>query len=406
MVYDATFYQVLAPIALSLRLFTFGMLPIAFFSLKAQASVAGMAGQAEKARKLAIAAYVSPLIFIVFFWPTATPGLVFPMPTEDITAQTQYGKATPATFVLERLSYALDSTLVEVLAFDITISGQEAIREEKGMSNADISFNFLKLRGQFICKYVKTLWETGEEGRDEDTSFWGFLSSLGNLELMEFISKKIAALIYGLGSTLLLAIAYILVLLLGMVLIGLAFAARLALPMIMLLFMAVLPISYTLHGFKALIAGLKVMVSFLFMKFAVVLVIWGSFFLLEGIILNGYQMTLAPDSPLNAMVEQFEPGFLYTEAGSDMIFGLEQAHRLGKSSQSLSFTLISIIGMLFMLVWLVFKIPALISTFFGTTNPLDDALGSITILAAGSAQIFKNVGAAVKGGGKNSVKGA
>ena len=292
---------------------------------------------------------------LILYVPVSHPARFVGLPhlDQDIPVET-----TTGVFLLERASSLMDGILVDLFVFDVGTRALENQPEqvEEGShgsttipapSDSDILFSLIWQRGQFLGKAEYLLKEK------KDESVW--FNPLGGLD----------------ANYLLLVLGSAGMWLLSFLLYGLAVIVKVG-PLF------VYAIGCFMFGFSTVTnvtRGLAILIhsvmTMLLVKQVLFIVLYLGFFLIEGATFQGW-VAAAKDTDivLVDVPETFEPGFLYTPAGMQIMEAVDE--QLEKPS--LLDTMAIILGTLLAVFYFAIKSPSLIARYLGDVNQMEDIL--------------------------------
>jgi hypothetical protein len=405
--YDPIFYHTLTPLVLSYKLHAGTIFAAAFIFHWVRGSWYGSNGDFKAGSEFWKSSILSLLVYTICFVPVPNPGELIGFQDSDVDiSQTQFQQTTVAIFLIERLSYGTDSLAKSIISWDISIKAQEHLSEEyvsgpsavvqtsRTPNDSEIIYNFIILRAQFLNKIMKNMWNnedlkskgvTQEGDEDETLGTWELMKSLSSGQIVEYLSKQISAFLYNLSSALGMLAAFLILLIISFVLYLLAGLVKFAAVFVTGIVLFILPFAWFINGRKTLSVAFNLVVVYIPLKAVIVITVWLTFFMIEAIQLQGYR-EVATDYPIfTETLDQFEPGFMYTEAGSDILFVSETVMQLQRSAIVASKTLLSIIICLLCMVYIIIKAPSLISAMLGIQSMTDDLFTSIVFVAGAAA---------------------
>jgi hypothetical protein len=186
----------------------------------------------------------------------------------------------------------------------------------------------------------------------------------------------------------------------------LAGVARFAAMFVFIVVLFALPIAYAFRGLKALWTALGMILVYIFIKVVIVLIIWAGFMVLEGVALEQLLSYNDIDQEIQTLLTEADPGFIYTPAGVDIVMKAQQSSKAGVALGSLTMSLVVFMVVMVAMIFIAFKIPAMLSAIFGIQSLAEDSItGSLFIGASavtfGTAAIAK-VGDLFKGGSEEN----
>ncbi len=334
----------------------------------------------------------------------------FPDPSGPLVPSlliTEYLYRAPVRWAFDR-----DASIKAIADQDETLlhGSHAAIRTSRPPNNAEVMYSFIILRAQFIQKYYRNVWNHTEikaegkiQGEENKFGFWDLFKGLSGKQRIDYLTHQLVIMIYSLGATLALLSSFLVLMLISLILMAIAGLAKFAAVFVMGVFLLVLPIAYFIKGLKALVAGLNLLLSYLFLKGAVILVIWLGFFLLEGVVLQSY-LELAANYPnLQEILNQYKPGFLYT-AGQDILFINEQSAQMNLGYAAMAKTLLSMIVILLATIYITFKLPSILAAMFGVQSLGDDLFSSVFFIGGAAVSAGAALAGKFAGGAKSANK--
>lgn len=427
--YDATFYYALTPLAIALRWYAGSVLVAGFVWHMMRGSWRGVEAQSLRAAKSPFKdALLVFILYLFLYVPVPNPCQLvgwFEEDTDAAVQDTQWGVTTVGIMLFERLSYGVDSLVVGVLSWDGTVRAVQAqapetvdgpggsVQTVREASNVDILFNFITLRAQFVKKMALSFWYNRESPSpeqqkvmgdgDEAVGSWSILTMLSAEDRTEFLTKQITAFVLGLAGVLALLVATLVMIVVAYILFLVAGLFKFAAIFILGVFLLIFPFAFFFRGRKAFITAVNVCAMYVFLKGAVILTIWIGFFVLEGVVLESFSEVNVVDDVVSDFVENMGPGDLYTPAGQDTLMVREEqksvTHELvnmaghgAKAVNVFSKMIVSLIIVLLTTVYIVLKLPAIVSAILGVNSLSDDlVMSSLFIggMAASGGKLFR-----------------
>jgi len=409
--FEAVFYYALTPLACGFAPFAGSLAAAAVLWRWFRGSWAGVAQQPKSAWPFFKDAGLALFFFTLFYIPVPNPGRLIGFEDHDVDLQvTQTDETTVAIFMLERLSYGLDALMVQSLSWEASmaailaqeeayIEDDQPLRIARPPNSADAIYSFIVARAQFVKKYADLWWaqarlaEPEADNPDEPKkSFWGFVKALSPDQQIRFLVRQITAIFYSVAAFFGLAVFYLVFLAFSVVLLGLAGVGKYGAIFLFGIALFVYPFAYLLHGRKALLSILNALGGFLFLKAGAVLLCWLSFFIIEGVVLQGLMETMREQAHVQDMIAQAAPGYLYTQAGSELLTTAENLGGLHAGTMGVSRTLLAMLVVLLAMAYIALKLPALLSNLLGAQSMADDLNSSLIFI--GGALV--SMGAALK----------
>ena len=257
-------------------------------------------------------------------------------------------------------------------------------------TNADITYSFMVARVQFLNTFVSEMWNPSEtdRGKAEKTTdgsgFWGMFKALTGKQRADFLVKQFSQLLYRLSSTLFLLATMLLMIVIAFFLYLIAGLAKFAAIFVMAIFLFLLPFAYFWKGLDAIKTAIGYVLSFLFLKGVVFMIIWTGFYLIEAVVMQGYLELGADSQALTGLVERFKPGWMYTDAGSDILFLAEQPMQLLKGVSTKGKVLVSLLVVVLTMAYMLIKAPGYITQLFQFPQGNED-LATTSLFIAGTA---------------------
>jgi len=401
--YDATFYYTLTPLVLGLAWYAGAVLSASVLFHWIRGAWSGVQGHQERAFSAWKSAGLALLLFILFYAPIPNLGEIIGFRDDDVQIEkTDYGRATIAVFLLERVSYGVDDLLRRVLSWDVTVAALEGQRETsvsgeaatvrtaRPPNSSDIVYAFVVLRAQFITRYYRQLWRRPSaepaEGEQEENrmGIFSLIKNLSGPQRTEFLTKQLTEWLYSLSASLGLIFFILVFMIISLILFVIAGLVKYAAMFLMATFLFVFPIAYFFRGTKVLRPALSQILTFLLLKGAALLVIWIGFFMIEGVMLQGLRELAVDDHLVSDFVEKAEPGFIYTDAGSSLLFAAEQGERQARGATASLKTMLSFLIILLAMIYIIIKLPGFISSLFGSSGG-EDILSTPVIIAGAVA---------------------
>ena len=112
--------------------------------------------------------------------------------------------------------------------------------------------------------------------------------------------------------------------------------------------------------------------------------IWVGFFMIEGVMLQGLRELAVDDHLVSNFVEKAKPGFIYTDAGSSLMFVAEQGERHARGATANVKTMLSFLIILLAMIYIIIKMPGFIGSLFGSSGG-EDVLSTPAIIAGAVA---------------------
>ncbi len=410
--FEAVFYHALTPLACAFAPFAGSLAAAAVLWRWFRGSWAGVAQEPKAALPFWKDAAVSLLFFTLFYVPVPNPGALIGFEDRDVDlGLTPAGETTVAIFMLERVSYGLDSLIVSALGWDVSMQAilaqeeayieddQRPIRVARRPNQADAVYAFIALRAQFLKKYADLWWERSRlpeqaeaQKQDPGLGFWDLLGALSPDQQWRFVVRQVTAFLYSIGAFLGLAFFYLVFLLFSLILLGLAGVGKYGAVFMFGIVLFLWPFAFFFHGRKALLSVANLLAAFLFLKAAAVVLCWLSFFIIEGVVLQGLIEAMAGDDPVAEAIQRFGPGYLYTEAGSEIVAAAEAAGRAQAGKTAVSQTLMSMLVVLLAMAYAALKLPSVLASLLGVQSLADDLTSSLLFIGGALA----SMGAALK----------
>jgi hypothetical protein len=414
--FDVVFYHTLTPLVLAYKPFAATLFAAAFIFHWVRGAWAGSMQDSKSGWSFWKNAILTLLVYTLFYVPVPNPGLMLGFDDGDVDlAETHYTRTTAFIFVLERLCYGADTLGATILAWDVTIQAQDELEDgyasgaggvvqtERRPNKSEITYNFLMLRAQYLQRYLKSVWnlddlkpQTLNDEAEEDTNFgvWDLARALDPSAIHDFLSKQVAILLYNLASSFSLGVVFLVLLAVSMVLYLVAGLLKFAPIFIAALFLFLMPFGWFFNGRKVLNVCFNLMVIYIPMKTAIMLVVWVAFFMIEGIQLQGFREVAADVPVLLDLVERYQPGFLYTRAGSEILMQAEQGIRISQGVTVGAESLVSMLVVLLAMIYIIIKTPSIIAASLGIQSLSDDIVSSaffLTTTVIASASALKRV---------------
>lgn len=318
------------------------------------------------------------ILALVIYTPTDQPGRWLGYQTRH---DVNVGETTVGAFLLERITSGADQLVLHILPDDGTLRAAQANEQFSGQASAasDLIYTFLSLRAQFVLRYAGRLW--GDLMRPAPTGTStnpteGFLQALTSGDLAVYLQNQLLLILHGLGSLLTLLIAYLALGVISILLLLIAGLARFAPLFIYVLILFALPIGYAVSGVKAVKTAVGFLLTYCFVKAAVVLIIFTGFLMVESVVLQGYLDLTTHQPNTQSMLQEFDPGFLFTPAAGDILDQMDARLQPETLGTSLGGGLISVLIILVTTVYLTLKAPALLGGMLGLQSAADDLISS------------------------------
>lgn len=424
--YDPVYYHTLTPLILSYKTMAGSVFAASFIWHWVRGAWHGANNDGKGGFHYWKSAGLSLLIYTLFFVPLPNPGALIGFQDADVDIrETQYGQTTVAIFLIERLSYGADAIARSILSWDVSISAQEQLDDEfasgsgamvqtsRAPNDSEIIYNFLILRAQYLQAVMKQMWSNedleakgiavDDSAEDAPMGTWDILASLNGEQMTNYLVKQISVLFFSLVSSLGMIAAFLLLLLVSFVLYLLAGLVKYAAIYVAAIFFFLLPWAWFINGKKVLSVGFNMIVVYVPLKTVIVIVVWLTFFLIEAIQLQAYR-EVAVDYPILAeIIARYQPGFMYTDAGREILFLAEQPIKLVGAGVATAKSLLSMIVCLLCMVYIIIKTPSLIGAMLGIQSLGDDLFTSFFFIAGAASSAGGVVKAKLFGrGGKES----
>ncbi len=410
--FEAAFYHTLTPLACAFAPFAGSLAAAAVLWHWFRGSWAGVAGEPKTALPFWKDALLSLFFFTLFYVPVPNPGRLIGFEDRDVDlGLTPAGETTVAIFLLERISYGLDSLIVSALSWDVSVQAirnqderyieddARPIRVARAPNSADVVYSFIVLRAQFLRKYADLWWARTRfpdqpEGVADDSKHgvWDLFQALSFRQQVDFLVKQATAFLYSTAALLGLLFFYLVFLLFTLLLLGLAGVGKYGAIFLFAIVLFLWPFAYLAKGRKTLLAVANLLAAFLFFKAAAAILCWAGFFLIESVVLQGLLETTAEDALFQDVLRRFGPGFLYTEAGSEILIFAEQDARLRTGQMAMSRTLLSMVVVLAAMAYMTLKLPSALNALLGSQSITDDLTSSLLFIGGALA----SMGAALK----------
>jgi len=402
--YDSLYYDVLMPVTLMLRPFAAAIMGMALCWQWFRATWSGLAGKAVGWPD----ALFCLLVYAFLYVPVPDPGKVVGLGLDFSAQNNDYDRTTVAIFLTERISFGVDSLITDILSFDTTISAQppDLVSEHLGDANPPSALlNFLVLRAQFVVRFAgMSLGSVMGNANAREGAGGGILEAVLSGDPTAFLIQQMSLLLYQAGSFLALLLAYLVLGIVSVFLFLLAGLTRFGALLIFAVALFGIPIGYFRQGLKALWTAAGMVFVYIFLKGGIIIVIWCGFFILEGVVLQHYRELAYGDASLTNALTQLAPGAVFTPSGGDLLTLINQHQSIVDAEASIGMTLITFIIVLIAVVFISFKIPALISALFGIQGHADDAITSGVFIGASVAtlggSLVTKVGDAISSGRK------
>ncbi|CAM2009608.1 hypothetical protein [Acanthopleuribacter pedis] len=406
--YDPIYYHMLTPLILSYKGIAGSVYAASFIFHWLRGAWHGANNDAKGGFHYWKSAGLSLLVYTLCFVPLPNPGeLIGFQDAEVVISETQFGQTTVAIFLIERLSYGADTIATGILSWDVSIKAQENLGDEfvsgkaavvkrsRAPNDAEIIYNFIIFRAQYLQTLMKNLWsnedleakgiptEPTEDGEPMGT--WDLLKSFSAEQMGDYLVKQISLLFYNLVSSLGMIAAFIILLGVSLVMYLLAGLVKYAAIYVAGIFFLLLPWAWFINGKKCLSVGFNMIVVYLPLKTVIVIVIWMTFFMIEAIQLQAYREVAADYPILTEIIQQYRPGFLYTEAGRDILYAAEKPLELFYAGGATAKTLLSMIVCLLCMIYIVIKTPSLIGAMLGLQSIGDDLFTSFFFIAGAAS---------------------
>jgi len=420
--YDATFYYTLTPLVIGLGWYAGAVLAASVVFHWIRGAWRGAAGNEAAALPHLKNAGLALLLFILFYVPVPNPGEVIGFRDDDVQIEkTEYGRTTVAIFLMERLSYGVDDLLRSVLAWDTTIKALESqsetsvsgaaatVRTSRAANSSDVIYSFIVLRAQFVTRYYRQLWRQpdaeeppAEGGDDNKMGVFSLLKNLSGPQRMEFLTKQMTQWFFSLAASLGLLFFILVFMLVALILFGIAGLVKYAAILLMACFLFCFPLAYFFRGTAVLKPALGQVGVFILLKGAVILIIWVGFFLIEAVMLQGLRELAVDDYLVSNFADRAEPGFIYTDAGSSLLFAAEQGEQLARAQTASTKTMLSFLVILLAMLYIIIKLPAYINSMFGVSGG-EDVVMTPAFVAAMAASAGSSLAAKGAGAGANTM---
>lgn len=398
---DVVYYQTLTPLVLGYAPYAGALFTAAFVVHWVRGAYAGgVQGRFQDGFNWWKTAILSLLVFTVFYVPVPHPGRLIGLGNEVDLADTAFPQTTTAIFVMERLSYGFDQLSVDLIGWDVSLKGQDDLKLETAVSGTgklptevahapEAVHNFIRVRGAFLQTLLKQAWQTDDLAQkgavaDRETG------ALGAFDLMElfsegqldaYLKRQFSAMVYNLGSLVMILVVWGLMVVLVLAMYLLAGLVKYVPVLLAGMFLFLFPMGWMIHGRKALGHIFGLVLVYLPLKTAIVLVVWLTFFVVEGVVIQGYLDMAYGNSILVAQIDQLDTGFLYTPAGLEWIQAREAQAGLRNGIGQLGVTLVSVLVALLAMIYVVFKAPSVVSVMLGRPGAADDMVSSMSMLA-------------------------
>jgi len=330
------------------------------------------------------------------------------------------GGATRQASVRQGLM-AVAGLMLSAMAWDTTIKALESqsetsvsgaaatVRTSRAANSSDVIYSFIVLRAQFVTRYYRQLWRQpdaeeppAEGGDDNKMGVFSLLKNLSGPQRMEFLTKQMTQWFFSLAASLGLLFFILVFMLVALILFGIAGLVKYAAILLMACFLFCFPLAYFFRGTAVLKPALGQVGVFILLKGAVILIIWVGFFLIEAVMLQGLRELAVDDYLVSNFADRAEPGFIYTDAGSSLLFAAEQGEQLARAQTASTKTMLSFLVILLAMLYIIIKLPAYINSMFGVSGG-EDVVMTPAFVAAMAASAGSSLAAKGAGAGANTM---
>ncbi len=298
-------------------------------------------------------------MLLILYVPVTHPARFVGLPhlDQDLPVET-----TTGVFLVERAASLLEGVLVELFVFDVGARAQRNQTEQvvegshgsttiPAPTDGDILFSLMWQRGQFLGQAEYLM----KEKKNKTVGIANVLNPFGDFDLNYFL------LILGSAG----------MWLMSFVLFGVAVVVKVGPIFVFAIGCFMFGFSTVVNATRGLAILLHSVLTMLLVKQVLFIILYVGFFLIEAATFQGW-VAAAKDTDivLVDVPETFEPGFLYTPAGMEIMKAVDQ--KLEKPS--LLDTMAIIFGTLLAVFYFGFKSPSLIARYLGDVNQMEDIL--------------------------------